>query len=61
MSDKTFESGILILTAVVVLWIVAGVFLRFSLALVILAALVVEIGAGAVLLRSWGKSYMARQ
>ena len=61
MSDKTFELSIMILTAVVILWIIAGIFLHLSLALVILAALVVEIGAGIALLRLWGKSYMARQ
>ncbi len=61
MTDKTFELSILVLTAVVILWIIAGIFLHFDLALVILAAIVAEIGVGTALLRFWGKSYMARQ
>lgn len=62
MSDKTFQWSIIALAALVVLWMVLGiVFGIMNWGLVMLLGLIVEIVGGGVLLRYWGRSYMARE
>ena len=63
MSDRTFETSLTGLTALVVLWIVLGIIFLWwwSWASVVLIGLVVEIVGGGFLLHYWGKSYMERE
>lgn len=60
MSDKTFEISIITLTIVVILGIIAGICLHLNLALIIVGALVLELGVSTLLLHLWGRSYMSR-
>lgn len=61
MSDKTFETSLTAVTALVLLWIILGIVLRIMpWGWVVVFGLVIEIGVGGVLLRYWGKGYMEK-
>lgn len=62
MSDRVFERSLTGLTVLVLLWIILGIIFRvIGWGWVVLIGLVVEIVGGGLLLRYWGKSYMARE
>jgi 5-bromo-4-chloroindolyl phosphate hydrolysis protein len=62
MSDKTFEIGLTVFSAVVLLCLVLGiVFNVFAWSWVVLIAIVVELVGGGTMLHYWGKTYMARE
>ncbi|MBN1376570.1 MAG: hypothetical protein JXA01_10510 [Dehalococcoidia bacterium] len=72
MSDRSFEVSLVVLTAAVLVWIVAGIVmgilgyywadmgLGLLIFLTILIGLVVLIIGGGMLLHFWGKNYMSR-
>ena len=62
MSDKTFEIGLSILSAAVLLWLVLGiVFGVIGWGWVVLSAVLTELVGGGLMLHFWGKTYMARE
>jgi len=62
MSDKIFERSLIGLTILVLLWIILGIiFGVIGWGWVVLIGFVIEIAGGGLLLRYWGKSYMARE
>lgn len=63
MNDKAFQWSMTITTILVLIWLIAGIVFYYYVPfiLVLLSAIVVEMGVAIVLLYYWGKDYMGRR
>ena len=63
MNDKAFQWSLTITTILVSIWLIAGIIFYYYVPfiLVLLSAIVVEMGVAIILLHYWGKDYMGRR
>ncbi len=63
MSDKTFQWSLTITTILVSILLIAGIVFYYYVPfiLVLLSAIVIEMGVAIILLHYWGKDYMGRR